>query len=86
MRIATYNVEWFSSLFDDDDVLQSDGGWSARYNITRAQQIEALGIVFTAMDADAVMIIEAPDSSKHRDTRLALEGFARAFDCHTTGC
>ncbi len=80
MRIATYNVEWMNSLFDDSDQLREDDGWSARYNITRAMQINALGIVFKAIDADAVMIIEAPDASGRRDTRTALEAFARRFD------
>lgn len=80
MRFATYNVEWFNSLFDDDDHLQPDGGWSARYNVTRLQQIEALGIVFSALDADAIMIIEAPDSNGHRNAVVALERFAEAFD------
>lgn len=80
LRIATYNVEWFDALFGDDNRLNPDEGWSARYNITRAQQIEALGIVFTAMDADAVMIIEAPDTNSGSDTIAALEDFAQAFD------
>lgn len=80
MRIATYNVEWFSALFDDENQLAPDGEWSARYGITRAQQIAALGIVFTALDADAVMVIEAPDTSRKADTVAALEHFASAFD------
>ncbi|MEP5730757.1 MAG: endonuclease/exonuclease/phosphatase family protein [Sulfitobacter sp.] len=79
MRIATYNVEWFSSLFNDDDQLFDDGGWSARYDVTRAQQTAALGVVFQALDADAVMVIEAPDSNKSRDTIKALSGFAARF-------
>ncbi|WP_425092042.1 endonuclease/exonuclease/phosphatase family protein [Tropicimonas sp. S265A] len=79
MRIATYNVEWFTELFDDSDQLIADGGWSRRHNVTRAQQTEALGTVFQAMDADAVMVIEAPDHSPHRSTVRALEGFAARF-------
>lgn len=76
MRFATYNVEWFDSLFDGADRLVPDEAWSARHDVTRAQQIEALGIVFTALDADAVMIIEAPDSSRRGNTVAALEHFA----------
>lgn len=79
MRIATYNVEWFSNLFDDDNQVVVDDEWSARHNVTRAQQVEALGIVFTALDADAVMIIEAPDNHAPRSTTRALENFAAAF-------
>lgn len=80
MRIATYNVEWFSNLFDDDGSLLLDDRWSGRQDVTRAAQLEALGIVFTALDADAVMVIEAPDENSRRSTTGALENFARAFD------
>ena len=80
MRIATYNVEWFSSLFDEEDKLYADDGWSARHNVTRAQQTESLGMVFTALDADAVMIVEAPDTSKKSSTIKALRNFAAVFD------
>ncbi|MDU8926645.1 endonuclease [Alisedimentitalea sp. MJ-SS2] len=79
MRIATYNVEWFNNLFDDDGNLLMDDGWSGRQDVTRAQQIEALGVVFTALDADAIMVIEAPDHNGKRATVPALEGFAEAF-------
>lgn len=76
MRIATYNVEWFNALFDDAGHLLDDGKWSARYNVTRADQLAAIGMVFTAMDADAVMVIEAPDHNERRTTVTALENFA----------
>ena len=80
MRIATYNVEWFSSLFDDDGGLHNDAGWSSRHNVTRAQQTEALGVVFQALDADAIMVIEAPDEGRKRSTVAALKAFAAHFD------
>ncbi len=80
MRIATYNVEWFNALFDARDQLLPDDGWSGRHDVTRAQQIEALGLVFAALDADAVMIVEAPDQNKRRATVPALENFAAAFE------
>lgn len=83
LRLATYNVEWFSSLFDDENCLVADDAWSGRHDVTRAAQAAALGIVFTALDADAVMIIEAPDSSRTRDTGAALRGFARVCGLRT---
>ena len=76
MRVATYNVEWFSNLFDDHGALLDDNAWSGRHDVKRHQQIEALAIVFTALDADAIMIIEAPDSHRRRDGTAALENFA----------
>lgn len=84
LRLATYNVEWFNGLFDDDGELLADNGRSARHKISRAEQLTALGIVFTAMDADGVMIVEAPDTGSRRKTTTALENFARHFDLRTT--
>ncbi|UWR21515.1 endonuclease/exonuclease/phosphatase family protein [Sulfitobacter sp. S190] len=80
MRLATYNVEWFANLFDDEDRLFEDGGWSARWDVTRAQQTQALGHVFRRMDADAVMVIEAPDAGRRHNGVVALERFADRFD------
>ncbi|EDM71731.1 endonuclease/exonuclease/phosphatase family protein [Roseobacter sp. AzwK-3b] len=76
MRIATYNVEWFDALFDDEGALLADDDWSRRHGVTRADQLASLGIVFTALDADAVMVIEAPDDTDRRSTVAALESFA----------
>jgi endonuclease/exonuclease/phosphatase family metal-dependent hydrolase len=79
LRLATYNVEWFNTLFDDRGRLWNDGEASSRYKTSRAEQTQALGAVCTALDADLVMVIEAPDTSPHRSTVIALETFARAF-------
>lgn len=79
LRLATYNVEWFNTLFDDRGRLLADDRPSARYKTSRAEQLGALGIVFTALDADLVLVIEAPDTNGHRSTVKALENFARQF-------
>jgi hypothetical protein len=84
MLIATYNVEWFTDLFDEDNQLFNDDAWSGRNNVTRAKQTRALGTVFRALDADAVMIIEAPDESRKHETVKALEAFAAHFDLRTS--
>ncbi|MCG3268927.1 endonuclease/exonuclease/phosphatase family protein [Yoonia sp. I 8.24] len=84
MRIATYNVEWFDRLFDDDGGLIDDDSWSARWDVTKAQQTAALGAVFQALDADAVMIIEAPDTSRTRSAVRALGAFANRFGLRTS--
>ncbi|KIN71636.1 endonuclease/exonuclease/phosphatase family protein [Sulfitobacter guttiformis] len=83
MRIATYNVEWFANLFDADDQPLSDAGWSGRRDVTRASQLAALGTVFTALDADAIMVIEAPDTGRKHSTVTALESFAARFGLRT---
>lgn len=77
MRIATYNVEWFSSLFGPADGLLLDEHWSARYNMTRRAQAEALAKVFRAIDADAVLIMEAPDPSHKANALRAMRHFAK---------
>lgn len=79
LRLASFNVEWFNALFDDRGRLLEDLQLSARYKISRAEQLAALGIVFTALDADGVMIIEAPDQGTKRSTVTALENFARHY-------
>lgn len=84
MRIATYNVEWFTELFDNSDHLREDTRMSGREEISREDQITALGIVFERIDADIVMIIEAPDQSHRRDTVVALERFAERFGLRTS--
>lgn len=76
MRIATYNVEWFDALFDGEGRPLLDDDWSRRHDVRRKDQLNALVKVFTALDADAIMIVEAPDTSRKRDTVQALEQFA----------
>ena len=82
MKIVTYNVEWFSKLFDHDGTLFDDDRWSGRRDVTRAQQTTALGTVFQTMDADGIMVVEGPDSHARRDGVGALEGFAKRFGLH----
>lgn len=83
LRLASYNVEWFNALFDDQGRLLEDAALSARYQISRADQLTALGIVFNALDADGVMIIEAPDQGSKRSTVRALETFAAKYGLRT---
>lgn len=84
MRLATYNIEWFANLFDKQDNLLIDDGWSGRHDVTRAQQAEAIAKVLTAVDADAILIVEAPNSGKTQNTVRALQGFAEAFGLRTS--
>lgn len=79
MRIATYNVEWFANLFDDHDQLRDDDEWSGRWDVTRARQTAAVGRVFQALDADAVMVIEAPNTGRNNSTVTALVNCAAKF-------
>ena len=78
LRLATYNVEWFNSLFDDNGRMLEDHAPSSRYKLSRGEQLSALGVVFNALDADGIMIIEAPDTNGKRSTVKALQTFAKA--------
>lgn len=80
MRLATFNIEWFSRLFDQDDNLINNTSWSGKWNITKEMQINAIGEVLKAIDADGIMIIEAPDSSRNQSAIAALENFAAYFN------
>ncbi len=79
LRIASWNVEWFTNLFDSRGRLLDDEEWSSRYRVTRRQQLEAIAIVLAAVDPDGVMIVEAPDNGHHRKTVPMLERFAARF-------
>ena len=83
LRLATWNVEWFDHLFDDEGRLWDDGGWSGRRDVTRAGQTAAIGAVLRRIDADAIMVIEAPDTNRRRRTVRALETFAARFGLRT---
>ncbi len=76
MRIATYNVEWFHELFDKEGRLLHDEERSGREGVSRGRQIDALATVFRAIDADAIMVVEAPDISRRHDGETALRTFA----------
>lgn len=76
MRLVTYNVEWFNSLFDDQDQLILDDQPSGRYGVDRYTQGWALVHVFQSLDADAVLVVEAPNSGRHQNTVRSLENFA----------
>lgn len=81
LRLATYNIEWFTNLFDREDRLKYDDKWSARYNVTRAQQADAIAAVLQAVDADLFLITEAPNDGvkSKRSTVKALEHFAGVY-------
>lgn len=76
MRIATWNVEWFNTLFDRDGALKTGEEPSGRSGVTAGERVEAIAHVLRALDADAVMVVEAPDISRRRDGRAMLERFA----------
>ena len=78
-RIATWNVCWFTALFDQDNNLQLDDGWSAMHDITRARQADAIAAVLRRIDADLFCIIEAPDTGSKRSSVTALERFSAQF-------
>jgi hypothetical protein len=84
IRLATWNIEWFNALFDDRDRPLRDEQLSARYKVTRGTQLAAIARVMAAMNADGLMVIEAPNTNGRRSTVRALERFAREAGLRTT--
>ncbi|KFE36879.1 endonuclease/exonuclease/phosphatase family protein [Thioclava atlantica] len=80
MRIAAWNIEWFNNLFDREGKLLEDTEWSARYKVTRGEQLGAIGIVLSALDADVILIVEAPDDNHRHHTVDMLERFAAKYE------
>lgn len=74
LKIAVYNVEWMTRLFDGDGNLKLDNE-----SLERAQQ---LATVVKAMDADIIGIVEGPDTtvSGTKSAAMQLELWARHFD------
>lgn len=79
LRLACYNIEWFNALFDDRGRPLEDAEFSARYQTSRRDQLGAIAIVLSALEADGILIVEAPDQGSKRSTVRALETFARHF-------
>ncbi|OUS04465.1 endonuclease [Rhodobacterales bacterium 52_120_T64] len=80
MRIATYNVEWFEALFDKDNNLRLDQDGSRRYDVKRADQLNAIAHVMQRVDADITLIVEAPNTGGTQNTIAALKSFAKHYD------
>ncbi|MEM9063529.1 MAG: endonuclease/exonuclease/phosphatase family protein [Pseudomonadota bacterium] len=78
-RIATWNVCWFTALFDRGNNLRLGDGWSAMHDVTRTRQAEAISSVLRRIDADLYCIIEAPDTGSTRSTSVALSQFVEHF-------
>lgn len=76
LRLSTYNIEWFQALFDADNRLLLDDHPSGRHGVSRGAQAEAIAQVLRAVDADGLVIIEAPNTGRRQSTVEALEGFA----------
>ena len=81
MRLVTWNIAWFDYLFDDEGRLRRDDGPAGLAGVGAATQARAVAMVLRHLDADAIMVIEAPDTRAApvpRDTRTLLSRFARA--------
>lgn len=84
LRLATWNIEWFAHLFDDDDRLLADAEPSRRHKTSRRQQADAIAHVLSQMKADLIMIIEAPNTGHRQRTTRALETFAQTYGLRQT--
>ncbi|WP_126976970.1 endonuclease/exonuclease/phosphatase family protein [Frigidibacter oleivorans] len=78
MRIGTWNIEWFDALFDARGRMLEDDAPSARYGVTRAEQLRAIRAVLAALDADLLLVVEAPDGRGPGGTVDRLQAAAAA--------
>lgn len=76
MRLATWNVEWFDGLFDEAGRIRSGAAPSGREGVPAGERVEAVTHVLRALDACAVLVVEAPDVGRRRDGAALLEAFA----------
>lgn len=79
MRLATYNIEWFTHLFNEENELLLDNAWSARRDVTRKEQADSIAFVIETIDPDGILIVEAPNNSKKKSTIKSLENFAHHY-------
>ncbi|WP_406870692.1 endonuclease/exonuclease/phosphatase family protein [Thioclava sp. 'Guangxiensis'] len=86
LRIATYNVEWFTNLFDRDGRPAFDDRPMRHGQVSAREQAEAIARVMATVDADLILVVEAPDDAVGRYTRVSLEMFAAAFGLRTRAC
>jgi endonuclease/exonuclease/phosphatase family metal-dependent hydrolase len=84
VKIATWNVEWFTNLFDGLDHVLADHHRSGRQGVSRSEQAEAVASVLRYLDADLILIVEAPDTGRKRSTLKALGNFARWANLRTS--
>ncbi|SLN26035.1 Endonuclease/Exonuclease/phosphatase family protein [Roseovarius albus] len=72
-RLMSYNIEWFTKCFEDDNSLKTTT------KIT--ERIDAIATVISTIDPDVIGITEAPNTTTttgQRSTVTALENFAAA--------
>ncbi len=77
-RLATWNVAWMNALFDDAGRMLADDGPSGRHGVSRGAQLAGVVAVLRAIDPDALLVVEAPDTGGRRSTVTALERLAAA--------
>jgi len=79
LRIACYNIAWFTRLFNHRSQLILDRQPSAIRGVDRTRQAEAIALVLRAVDADCVAVIEAPNTGRRKSCVTQLQNFASHF-------
>jgi len=83
-KLCSYNIKWFSRLFDGSNNLVSTDEPSQMYEVTKEEQLQAIAAVLQSLDADIYCIVEGPNTNRTgRDTVVALENFATHFGLKT---
>jgi hypothetical protein len=77
LRLVTWNVQWFDRIFDQHGALLADAGPGGREGVARGEQAGGIAVVLQALDADAILVIEAPDARRLREGQPVLASFAK---------
>lgn len=80
IKICSYNIEWFTKMFDASNNFVTSNDPAKQAKIT--ERLDAIANVLTRIDADLVGIVEAPNTTTTtgaRSTVDALELFANHY-------
>ena len=80
ITLCSYNIEWFTKLFDANNNFESSGNETEQVKIT--ERLQAIAKVIGDIDADLYGIVEGPNTTTTtgvRSTVEALQFFATQF-------
>ena len=86
LKVATYNVEHFANLFDDNDNPDPDPSEEIRFRTTKEEQLQGVAKALRTVDPDLISIIEGPQTNVAgtKQTTWALKNFASQFGLRQT--
>ena len=75
IRLCSYNIEWFTRLFNTDNSMKTDP--------ESVKRLDAIAAVLETIEADLIGVTEAPNDGGNQSTVKKLEGFASHYGLST---